>query len=418
MRLWTFFLAIPFTISFLVLARDRAIRTTMKTSGDDPVWQLDLRPLGYAAFALPHERQAFHFKADPICYSENDVLIASFFAREKVGTLARRDQTTELLPIRLHGIFLDARTGKVRANREWSASPPTAGIIAAGGGGFVVLTPAFVESYSADLRLLKEYRFTPDQQSRFWTFYISPTGRSILVAYNDCMPHCDALSLSQSEEPNTSFQWLDADSLQPQPAWSAWEPWSVSDNQLARLSGGYVRSQNVTIQRVMVRSRNGPWRTFCKVRVGYDDGTGCSIPEFISNDVLAMRDLHAVSLFPAEGGSPLLVERLLEDEWTGPRGLHASADGRRLAVAVYVHKGGSPLLDIDYHNVLKRIMVLDIPSRQWVYTLDATKQKVKTISGLALSPDGSEMAILTDGVVEAYRLPAEAAGPAILGKSE
>jgi hypothetical protein len=167
----------------------------------------------------------------------------------------------------------------------------------------------------------------------------------------------------------------------------------------------YLKSSHVIIHEVLVRARDGPWRTFCKVRTGYEDQTTCAIPEFISNDVLAMRGAHTLSLLPAEGGPTLLVERLPEDEWIGPRGLRASADGKRLAVAVYVHKGGSTVLDIDYHNVLKRIVVFDIPSRRWVYTLEAKKQKIKTISGLALSPDGALVAILTDGVVQVYRLP-------------
>ncbi|HEV2177250.1 MAG TPA: hypothetical protein VGW33_08625 [Terriglobia bacterium] len=82
-----------------------------------------------------------------------------------------------------------------------------------------------------------------------------------------------------------------------------------------------------------------------------------------------------------------------------------------MALAISIHKGGSEILDIDYHSVLKRIMVYDIPTREWIYTLAAKRQKIGSISGLALSPDGSQMAILTDGVVETYRLPERASGP-------
>jgi len=54
--------------------------------------------------------------------------------------------------------------------------------------------------------------------------------------------------------------------------------------------------------------------------------------------------------------------------------------------------------------VLKRILIYDLPNRQVVYTLDAKGQKIKDVSGVALSPDGSLLAILTDGVVQVYRV--------------
>jgi len=82
-----------------------------------------------------------------------------------------------------------------------------------------------------------------------------------------------------------------------------------------------------------------------------------------------------------------------------------SANGRRFALAIWAHKGGSELFDVSSHSVLRRIVVFDIPSRQWVYVLNGKRQKIKTIAGLALSADGSLMAILTDGVVKVYRLP-------------
>jgi hypothetical protein len=61
--------------------------------------------------------------------------------------------------------------------------------------------------------------------------------------------------------------------------------------------------------------------------------------------------------------------------------------------------------DTGFREVLKRIEVYDIPSRRMIYSFDARKQKVKDVSGVALSPDGSLLAVLTDGVVLVYRIP-------------
>src|SRR5258708_6609094 len=91
---------------------------------------------------------------------------------------ARRDNSGEGRPNRLHGIFLDAQTGKVQSRKEWSVPRPRGGIIPAGDGKFVVLTPAMVALYSPGFDLLKDFRLSPEQQSQLWDFHASPTGKS------------------------------------------------------------------------------------------------------------------------------------------------------------------------------------------------------------------------------------------------
>jgi WD40 repeat protein len=120
--------------------------------------------------------------------------------------------------------------------------------------------------------------------------------------------------------------------------------------------------------------------------------------------LLALWSPHEFWVVSKTGGDPLLKASFRDDEWLGSR-LYPSGDGKRFAVTISAHKGGSAFFDIDSHSVLKRIMVYELPSGQAVYTLDAKQQKINDVSGVALSPDGSLMAILTDGVVEVYRLP-------------
>jgi WD40 repeat protein len=110
---------------------------------------------------------------------------------------------------------------------------------------------------------------------------------------------------------------------------------------------------------------------------------------------------HGFTLVSKTGGDALLKASFRDDDWLG-RPLHPSVDGKRFAVTVWAHRGGSALLDISYHRVLKRIVVYDIPSRHPIYTFEAHKRQSKDVSGVALSPDGSLLAILTDGVVEVY----------------
>jgi hypothetical protein len=73
-------------------------------------------------------------------------------------------------------------------------------------------------------------------------------------------------------------------------------------------------------------------------------------------------------------------------------------------VTVWKHEGGSAFFDVSSHSVQKRIVVYDIPKRQEVYAFDAKSLNVKSASGVALSPDGSRLALLTEGVVQVYQL--------------
>jgi hypothetical protein len=223
---------------------------------------------------------------------------------------------------------------------------------------------------------------------------VSPTGKSILVDYH---------------YPEASFQWIDAGSLQPQPAWSdGLDISSISDNGVAFARNPEIKSNGVSHE-VLIRSRDGSERTVCRSFVGHRLDS-CGDPKFLSNEVLALWEYHEFSVVTKTAGEALFKATFRDDDWLGSRllgsPLRPSADGKRFAVAVWAQKGGSALFDISSHDVLKRIVVYDLPSRQAIYTLDAKQQKIKDFSGLALSADASLMAILTDGIVEVYRVRA------------
>jgi hypothetical protein len=192
--------------------------------------------------------------------------------------------------------------------------------------------------------------------------------------------------------------------LQAQPTWKDGRlplAVSISDGELAFLRSRFLKSESVYLNEVIVKYRNGDERLLCG---GIGQGASCGFPQFLSNEMLALWMPHSLSVVLKTGGDPLMTANFRDDGWVG-RLFYPSSDGNRFAVTVWAHKGGSALLDIDYHSVLKRIEIYDVPNPHPVYTLDAKQQKIKGLSGVALSPDGSLMAILTDGVVEVYRVP-------------
>jgi hypothetical protein len=387
MALWMFFWGMLPTPSFLGLGHKREVRADTNTAS--PVWKVDLRTVGFTGFA-PKKEWSLHLSPNPLCFSDSKTLIATFITREDVTTLARRDNSGDARPERLHGVFLEAQTGKVESTKEWSIPRPRGGIVPAGYGRFVVLTPAMIALYSPGFELLKDFKLTSEQRSHLWDFHTSSTGKSILVQYH---------------YPEATYQWLDSDTLQPQEAsWSNSLPvLSISDDkEIASFRDTFVQAKGINIFEAFFRPRNGDERIVCRIVAG--GGDSCGDPEFLSNDLLALWSPHGLSVLPKNGGDALLRASFRPDEWLGSR-LYPSANGKRFAVAVWAHKGGSALFDISSHNVLKRIVVYDIPTRQAVYTLDARKLKIKELSGVAVAPDGSSLAILTDGIAQSYRLP-------------
>lgn len=361
----------------------------------EPLWEVDLRALGYSGFAQRREQWGLHFHINPICFSENNSLIATFLTREAVTTLRQRDRSTEGLPLRLHAVFFDATAGKVRAVREWSASEPRGGIVTTRGGRFVVVAPGRMLLYSPNLELLREFKLPTDQNPPFDLagVYSSASGGSILLQYN--------------ERGTYHFQWIDPDALQPVRSWAELLAWiTVADNQLVFSKEAYTKSTGFVTE-VLIRGVDGPSRTVCRSQNGQGDCDGS--PQFVSNEILALLMPHGVTLIRTDGAR-VFRTGFNQDDWTG-REVLPSANGRRFALAIWAHKGGSELFDVSSHSVLRRIVVFDIPSRQWVYVLNGKRQKIKTIAGLALSADGSLMAILTDGVVKVYRLPETPPGP-------
>lgn len=206
------------------------------------------------------------------------------------------------------------------------------------------------------------------------------------------------------------MEWVDTESLQVLQTWtgsgfSKQLPGSISDNGMA-LAGG---SGGLKIGRP-----DGPWHPLCSLSEVY-----CGAGPFVNNEsVLSMRlqgpEQWKMNLMNTNG------ELLFEQNF--PRGelfsapARRAADGRRFALTFYKGKGGSSFLDVAPRYSLKRIMVYDVPTRQWVCALDAKKQGIKGTSGLALSPDGTLLALINqDRILEVYRLPDTPAAP---GQSE
>jgi hypothetical protein len=350
-------------------------------------WSIDLRSVGFTDFAPKQEQWGLHLRPNPLCFTDNNVVSATFITQEQTNDLAHRDQPDEALPLRLHAIFLDAESGKVRASKEWFLTRPRGGVIAVGSGRFAALTPAMIAVYSPSFELEKDFKLSSKQQSELWDFRPSPSGKSIVAEYHTAQSY---------------FQWIDTNTLLPRSTFIPNVSFSISDDDVVVWRNPYIKSKG-SLTELLIQTADGPWRTICRVLNGQDD-TCSGRPQFLSNDLLALVMPHGFNLMLKTGGDAFFKMSFHKDEWLDCP-LYPSRDGKRIAVTVWGHKGGSAILDTSSRSRLKRIEIYDLSNLHAVFTLDAKQQKIQNVTGVALSPDGSMLAILTEGFVKVYQLP-------------
>jgi hypothetical protein len=374
-----------------------------------PLWKLDVRAVGYEEYSAARELTRGVPSAGPVCFPSERQVVVTFVTKQapQPGAIARRGEVNEALPFRLHALFVDTKTGQVTSTREWPTASYVACVVPAPGGKLLVITPDRLMLYSPAVELLKglDLPISSETSRDKWRFVRSPRGNYLAFHYELRPSHGREPTLSDFE---ARFLWVDAEKLQllltgTDRGWKSISPISVSDDGTVMLIGGKVGKPE------------GPFHWPCDLHRDY-----CRREErFIDDHTIFGRDPHTAAkraYFVSTTGDLLFSENYPKGDLFCET---FSADGRRLALEVYKGKGGIRALDIAPHYVLMRVMVYDVPSRRWVYTIDAKKQGIRMRpevfldKRLALSPDGSLLALLTqDGVLQMYRLPETVTQPA------
>lgn len=335
------------------------------------VWKLDVGALGYSAPTARLDPNTVGYGVPPIgplCFLTNARLAVSFVGRSVTGSLPRRGELIPALPLRLHAVFVRAASGRLETVRQWPVESYRSRIAPAIGGRFVVIDRTRVMLYSADLRLLRTLDVPLGLSATKGSSMpaISPGGHYLLLQYD--------LNIMRWREliDTESLRVLRTSTLV---GWHLADPESVADN-------GTMLTANETGSVVITRLGARNQRVVC--RSFYNPS--CRYGYFIGDSALFRTQ---------RSGRRWSMDVMLVD------GQLASD-----AAAIERAKGGSGFFDIAPHYSLYRILIYQIPSGRWAYALDAKKEGIKSISGLALSPDGSRLALINqDNILEIFRLP-------------
>jgi hypothetical protein len=347
-------------------------------------WSTDLRPaVGSPPLGLVVGR-GHETRLQPttsLWFVDNNTVVATFVTREETAALSNHDTNQ---PLRLRAIFLDVRTGKVASTQAWPSESRFAAIIAVHDGNFVTQRGDLLALYSPDAKEVRTLNL-PSINKDLWGWFAhpSPTGRSILFA----TPNLTTTG-------QTPWIWVDATTLQIVRSWkevqSGWI--GISDSATAMLACSfplYHCDSNLEI-----RGFTTEWKSITPI-----DRQLQSFPQFVNEDTIFMSG-HPWKLLQSDGKMILIEARPFEGMTAVP-----STSGQRFIVPFFQSKGGVTALDIGAHGELKAISVYDAPFHKCSYRLEVKGPKIKELAKLALSPDGSKLAILFDESLYLFQLP-------------
>jgi hypothetical protein len=352
-----------------------------------------MRALGYT----PPELRETASRIGLLCFRTEDEAVVMWVTRVVGGLVGRGEGSSPLLPFRLHALFLDTKAGRLRARRDWPTASDRSRIMRSAEGKFLLVTPDRLVLYSQEMAPLKELelKLSRDSVPGSFTPLASPCGRNLLI---------------RSELPGGTedlYYWVETSTLRVIQRWT--EVYfrhvytqDISDAGRTILLGPGRKPEGA----LYIGKPGDPLDRLSLVCDGYgldaafvsdDSWFGWSSPSKLGRFRIHLARTDGTTIFD---------EELLHDEVIRP--FYPAVGGQRFAIAVYRGKGGSRLLDIAPRFSLNRIMVYDLPSRQWIYTLYAKRRGIESVSAFALSPGGLKLALIDqDGMVQVYRLPPE-----------
>jgi hypothetical protein len=362
-----------------------------------PAWRVDLRP-AIGGVPLPFLYSGRYELKGPLVtslwFTDDDTIVATFVLRgssEGSPKLSTRNGREAALPLRLHGVFLDATTGKIKANADWPSGSRWSKIVAAHDGEFVIQRGNELTLLSSDLSTLHDAKLPPRNEVD-WGALPSPTGMNILFS-----------SLGPD---SVSRLWFETDTLQMVHSWEMplGESTAIADGKVALITcvvNPHCESN------VLVRGLSTGWTRIAS-------GHGAQYPQFVNEEMLFLPinplSHDPIRLVRTDGRVIFSQDQPPTTEgWDWCNYVLAcaivSAHENRLIVAGFRPKGGSVALDIGGYSVLNKILVYDVSFDGRPRIFDVGGPKIKDPDHWALSPDGSKLAVLEGESVEVLQLP-------------
>lgn len=305
-------------------------------------------------------------------FLDNSTIVVTFITREGEPKLSTRESSDASAALRLRAVFFDAESGHVTNTAAWPTVTRFASIVAVQGGKFVTQRGSELTLYSAGLKDLKGLKL-PSAGDDEWFAYPSPAGKSLLFITTNLRTHSPV-----------PWIWVNTDSLTVARSWrevqSGWV--GISDHYIAMTKCVWFFDCQPEVE---VRPVDGNWKTISSA-----DRHNMPHPQFVDDDTVFLLG-RPTELLRADGQIVFTDDTPLEGCWWGAV---VASSTQRVATPSCKLKGAIPSLDMGGHDVLEKLLVYDAPFRGPSYVLDLKGPVMKDLTTLAISPDGSRLAIL------------------------
>jgi len=361
-----------------------------------PLWSANvvktIGPLGTYLNPGIHVREIVRFDPPGIEFLDDNRLIV--YEAEPAGELSSRADRGGSSSYVLHTSVLDVETGKILISKDWPLHPYNQFewkySIRVTTGGVLVRTGDILRVCSREFAELREWPLSHSDASEGWLITTSPSRKTVLLNH---------YTRSQSQ-----FAVVNGETFRVEKSWSdspaPLELYSISDDQRIAL-----RSANLGFSTSQFGTRD--WRS---TSLGPDKPCPTQ-PWFVAADSFVY-GCDREFFWATSGGSVLMTDRFRKGEKAVARDpilllrspVSVASNGNYVAINV-AETRGSVWLDT-YYSAPEEVVVYDLMRHRRVLTVEITSQP-KGAYGLALSPDGSKLAILEDHFVSEYSIPSD-----------
>lgn len=363
------------TVIFLLGAGHAQIPDS-SSDKDRPLLEVDLRKFGYDTSSATRHLPKF------VDFTDSGHLA--------VAWLTLDNPTPGAGPAHLHTLVFNATTGQKLGLQAWPTPSTAVRFLAARDGKFLTCTGKILRLFSDSFELMRELNLANEKGCRSPGGYgwgISPSRRSLLLAFYLGPGQGTEYTLLDSETFLVIANWSDRQSVL-----------HISDHWLF----GFCHPE----QNACIRGFDEPWLTFNQTATDRRIINWFDSARFVNDETLVIgREKMWVMTI---GGTPLFQVELPKNRIFG--NAVASSGGQRFAVLEDRKRGPSSEALDSYFYSNDRAVVYSLPDRHAIYSVKVKGTSPWTlwenhVNRLALSPDGTLLAVITDATLRVYRLP-------------
>lgn len=361
----------------------------------DAVWTFDLAKQGYVNDPGANFRSQIPALRSVSFIDENTV-VATFIERVVSSGLHRRDDPNRTPPFKMHAVFLDVSSGKFLRAQTWDSDASAIGVLPGPDGTYIDYEGNVISKYARDGSLLQTLRIPGTEKPGvgIWALAISPTGRTMLAQYRS--------------DSGIDCEWIRSDTMKAESdACQIPENASISDNLVAAHE---ARKNQTDPNKIYVSKHGTDWKSICTS----EDAEGCAAVSFLSDSTLLAYNQDRIEILQTDGTNLFRqdVDHLTEVAQPGELKPSASSGGRRVAILLWTspsankpgrRPGAGPNGETETALSPRRILVLDVQSKKWIFSLEGKKQLPSDID-FALSPNGEAIVVKTGGAVSLFRV--------------